>query len=70
VARAHLLSYGRPADLPFDTDSPDRHFTMVLDRGPAMVGGRPTYAYTVNGRGHPSILDQLVAEGELVRFIG
>nr|WP_256840499.1 multicopper oxidase domain-containing protein [Ornithinimicrobium sp. HY1745] len=39
-------------------------------RGPglAMVDGTPTYAQTVNGRGHPSIPDQLVAEGDVVRF--
>jgi FtsP/CotA-like multicopper oxidase with cupredoxin domain len=41
---------------------------MVLDRGVAVVDGRPAYAQTVNGRGHPSIPDQLVAEGDLVRF--
>jgi len=60
-----LLGYGKPAAQPFEAD---RHFTLVLDRGLAMVDGRPTYAYTVNGRGHPSIPDQLVAEGDLVRF--
>ena len=63
-----LLRYGAPAAVPFDTRSADRHFTMVLDRGVAMVDGRPAYAQTVNGRGHPSIPDQLVAEGDIVRF--
>ncbi len=64
-----LLGYGTPAALPLDAGGrADRHFTMVLDRGVAMVDGRPTYAQTVNGRGHPSIPDQLVAEGDLVRF--
>ncbi|HEV8568266.1 MAG TPA: multicopper oxidase domain-containing protein [Actinoplanes sp.] len=64
-----LLRYGTPAAVPFDAGSrADRHFTMVLDRGVAMVDGRPAYAQTVNGRGHPSIPDQLVAEGDLVRF--
>ncbi|MCW3840365.1 multicopper oxidase family protein [Micromonospora yasonensis] len=64
-----LLSYGTPAAVPFDAGSrADRHFTMVLDRGVAMLDGRPAYAQTVNGRGHPSIPDQLVAEGDLVRF--
>jgi FtsP/CotA-like multicopper oxidase with cupredoxin domain len=64
-----LLRYGTPAALPFDAGRrPDRHFTIVLDRGVAMVDGRPAYAQTVNGRGHPSIPDQLVAEGDLVRF--
>jgi len=64
-----LLRYGTPAAVPFDAGRrADRHFTMVLDRGVAMVDGRPAYAQTVNGRGHPSIPDQLVAEGDLVRF--
>jgi FtsP/CotA-like multicopper oxidase with cupredoxin domain len=63
-----LLRYGTPAAVPFETDNADRHFTMVLDRGVAMVDGSPAYAQTVNGRGHPSIPDQLVAEGEIVRF--
>lgn len=63
-----LLRYGTPAPVPFDRSSDfDRHFTLVLDRGVAMVDGRPAYAHTVNGRGHPSIPDQLVTEGDLVR---
>jgi FtsP/CotA-like multicopper oxidase with cupredoxin domain len=64
-----LLGYGTPADVPFDLATAyDRHFTMVLDRGVAMVDGRPAFAQTVNGRGHPSIPEQLVADGDLVRF--
>lgn len=64
-----LLGYGAPADVPFDLGTAyDRHFTMVLDRGVAMVDGRPGFAQTVNGRGHPSIPEQLVADGDLVRF--
>jgi FtsP/CotA-like multicopper oxidase with cupredoxin domain len=64
-----LLRYGTPAAVPFDAGSrADRHFTLVLDRGIAMVDGRPAYAQTVNGLGHPKIPDQLVSHGELVRF--
>jgi FtsP/CotA-like multicopper oxidase with cupredoxin domain len=63
-----LLRYGSPAAAPPEAGKADRHFTLVLDRGVALVDGRPTYAHTVNGRGHPSIPDQLVTEGELVRF--
>ena len=63
-----LLRYGTPATVPFDADNADRHFTIVLDRGVAMVDGSPAYAHTVNGRGHPSIPDQLVIEGDIVRF--
>lgn len=63
-----LLTYGTPAPVTLRTDTADRHFTLVLDRGVAMVDGSPAYAQTVNGRGHPSIPDQLVAEGDIVRF--
>jgi FtsP/CotA-like multicopper oxidase with cupredoxin domain len=63
-----LLRYGSPAAAPLDAGRADRHFTMVLDRGVAMVDGGPAYAQAVNGRAHPSIPDQLVAEGDLVRF--
>ncbi|PZF81050.1 multicopper oxidase family protein [Jiangella anatolica] len=63
------LHYGAPAAVPFTLDTDyDRHFTLVLDRGVAMVDGRPAFAQTVNGRGHPSIPEQVVAEGDLVRF--
>jgi FtsP/CotA-like multicopper oxidase with cupredoxin domain len=63
-----LLRYGAPVAVPFDTRNADRHFTMVLDRGVAMVDGQPAYAHTVNGRGYPSIPDQIVAKGDIVRF--
>ncbi|MFD0503149.1 multicopper oxidase domain-containing protein [Streptomyces chiangmaiensis] len=63
-----LLRYGTPARAPFDPDAADRHFTLVLDRALAMVDGRPAYAQTVNGRGHPSVPDLLVAEGDVVRL--
>jgi FtsP/CotA-like multicopper oxidase with cupredoxin domain len=68
VPELDLLRYGVPAAVPFDPRKADRHFTMVLDRGVAMVDGRPAYAHTVNGRGYPSIPDQLVADGDTVRF--
>ncbi|MDV3220312.1 multicopper oxidase family protein [Intrasporangium sp.] len=63
-----LLHYGQPSTPPFDPAEADRHFSLVLDRGLAMVDGRPAFAQTVNGKGHPSIPDQVVAEGDLVRF--
>ncbi|WP_214409457.1 multicopper oxidase family protein [Sphaerisporangium fuscum] len=62
------LRYGTPAATPFGARSHfDRSFTMVLDRGLALSGGRPMYAHTVNGRAFPSIPTQLVREGDLVR---
>ncbi|MGI5128031.1 multicopper oxidase family protein [Pseudonocardia sp. CA-107938] len=63
-----LLTYGTPAAVPLRDAPADRHFTMVLDRGLALVDGSPTYGQTVNGRGHPNIPDQVVAEGDVVRF--
>ncbi|MEV0675031.1 multicopper oxidase family protein [Actinosynnema sp. NPDC050436] len=63
-----LLTYGTPIPVGLRTDPADRHFTLVLDRGLAVVDGSPAYAQTVNGRGHPSIPDQLVTEGDTVRF--
>lgn len=63
-----LLTYGTATREPLRTAPAGRHFTLVLDRGLAMVDGAPAYAQTVNGRGHPSIPHQLVAEGDVVRF--
>jgi FtsP/CotA-like multicopper oxidase with cupredoxin domain len=63
-----FLQYGEPLSPAFDARDADRHFTLVLDRGVAIVDGRPTYAHQVNGRAHPSIPDQVVAQGDLVRF--
>lgn len=63
-----LMAYGTPAPTPFGPDSSfDRDFTLVLDRGLAMVDGVPMFAQTVNGLGHPNIPDQRVHEGDLVR---
>lgn len=63
-----LLAYGQPTAVHLDPALAARHFTIVLDRGVALVDGRPAYAHTVNGLGHPSIPDQLVTEGDVVRF--
>jgi FtsP/CotA-like multicopper oxidase with cupredoxin domain len=64
-----LMTYGTPAPAPFGPDTRfDRDFTLVLDRGLAMVDGVPMFAQTVNGLGYPNIPDQRVREGDLVRF--
>ncbi|ETK30854.1 multicopper oxidase family protein, partial [Microbispora sp. ATCC PTA-5024] len=64
-----LTRYGTPAPTPFTARTPaDRRFTLVLDRGLSLAGGRPLYAYTVNGDAFPDIPPQTVAEGDLVRF--
>ncbi|MFC0532465.1 multicopper oxidase family protein [Phytohabitans kaempferiae] len=62
-----ITRYGTPADTAFGPESRfDRSFTLVLDRGIAMVDGVPRYAHTVNGRAYPNVPTQLVREGDLV----
>jgi FtsP/CotA-like multicopper oxidase with cupredoxin domain len=62
-----LTRYGTPAPAPFGPNTRfDRRFTLVLDRGLALAGGLPRYAYTVNGRAFPSTPTQLVRENDLV----
>ncbi|GAA4674747.1 multicopper oxidase family protein [Phytohabitans rumicis] len=64
-----ITRYGTPAPTPFGPDSRfDRRFTLVLDRGIAMVDGRPRYAHTVNGRAFPSVPTQVVRENDLVEM--
>ena len=64
-----LTTYGTPAATPFTAaDTFDRRFTLVLDRGLSLAGGRPMYAYTVNGQAFPSIPTEIVSTGDLVRI--
>lgn len=63
-----LLEYGRPTQTPFDATSRfDREFTLVLDRGLALLRSVPQYAQTVNGSVYPAIPQQVVRENDLVR---
>jgi FtsP/CotA-like multicopper oxidase with cupredoxin domain len=62
-----LLGYGTPAPSTLDATD-NRQFTLVLDNGFTLAGGRPSYAYTVNGRSFPDIPVQTVHEGDIVRF--
>jgi FtsP/CotA-like multicopper oxidase with cupredoxin domain len=62
-----LNGYGTPAPLPITLGGRfDRRFTLVLDRGLAMVEGAPRYAQTVNGLGFPNIPSEVVRENDLV----
>ncbi|MBP2705542.1 multicopper oxidase family protein [Microbispora sp. RL4-1S] len=64
-----ITRYGTPAPTPFSSGSRfDRRFTLVLDRGVSLAGGRLLYAYTVNGGAFPDIPPLSVADGDLVRF--
>jgi FtsP/CotA-like multicopper oxidase with cupredoxin domain len=63
-----LLSYGAPdaQGLPAGHGRVDA--TMVLDRHPRFLGGRPVYGYTVNGAVFPHIPSIRVNEGNRVRL--
>jgi FtsP/CotA-like multicopper oxidase with cupredoxin domain len=61
--------YGAAESTPFDARSRfDRDFTLVLDRGLTVAGGRPRFPFTINGRAHPDIPTQYVRQGDLVRL--
>lgn len=62
-----LLSYGSPAPLRFDPDTPDRRFEYAIGRRPGFVNGRPGVHWSVNGKLYPKIPMFMVAEGDVVR---
>jgi FtsP/CotA-like multicopper oxidase with cupredoxin domain len=62
-----LLDYGTPAPPdPGMRGEPDRNYTLVLDRHPRFLAGRPAFAYTVNGRVFPDVPALMVTGGDLV----
>lgn len=63
-----LLTYGEPADPPFDTTRPDRRFDYVIDRRPGFLDGRPGLWWTINGGIYPDVPMYMVTEGDVVVF--
>jgi FtsP/CotA-like multicopper oxidase with cupredoxin domain len=61
-----LLSYGTPAALGFNPDSPDRRFDYDIGRRPGFLDGRPGLWWTVNGHAYPDVPMFVVAEGDVV----
>jgi FtsP/CotA-like multicopper oxidase with cupredoxin domain len=61
-----LLSYGKPAELGFDPQRPDRRFEFAMDRRPGFLDGRPGLWWTVNGELWPDVPMYTVAEGDTV----
>jgi len=61
-------TYGSPQPVPGMTGEYDVSTTIVLDRLPRVVHGRPALAQTVNGGVYPDIPPIMVAEGDLVRM--
>lgn len=63
-----LLHYGTPGGAGLPHGEGRVEATMVLDRQARFLGGRPAYAYTVNGAVFPQIPSIEVSEGNTVRL--
>lgn len=63
-----LLDYGTPTGQALPAGEGRVETTMVLDRNPRFLAGRPAYAYTVNGQVFPHIPSLEVSEGNTVRL--
>jgi FtsP/CotA-like multicopper oxidase with cupredoxin domain len=63
-----LLTYGRPAPLPFDGDEADRSFEYSIGRRPGFVDGRPGVHWSINGHLFPDVPMFVVSDGDVVRM--
>jgi FtsP/CotA-like multicopper oxidase with cupredoxin domain len=63
-----LLGYGRPTDLGFDPERPDRRFRYDIGRRIGLLDGRPGYWWTVNGHRFPDVPMFMVSTGDVVRM--
>jgi len=63
-----LLAYGEPAEIGFDTSSPDRTFDYRIGKRPGFLDGRPGMWWTVNGELFPDTPMYMVEEGDVVVF--
>ena len=63
-----LLSYGEPAELPFDVSDPDRRFDYRIGRRPGFVNGLPGMWWSINGRLFPDVPMYMVSEGDVAVF--
>lgn len=61
-----LLTYGTARPDPLGT--PNRSFTLVLDRGLVVGSGATGYDYTVNGEAAPDVPTLTVAQGDVVEL--
>jgi FtsP/CotA-like multicopper oxidase with cupredoxin domain len=63
------LSYGKPADTPFDAGSQfDRNFTLAFDVWLGFYNGSFALRQTINGQVFPDAPMHMVREGELVKM--
>jgi FtsP/CotA-like multicopper oxidase with cupredoxin domain len=66
--RLDLLTYGKPAALPFDPQRAARRFDFDIGRRPGFLDGRPGFWWTVNGHMFPDVPMFIVDEGDVVRM--
>ena len=62
------LTYGAPAELPFDVDHASRVFDYRIGRRPGFLDGKPGMWWTINGHLFPNVPMFMVAENDVVRF--
>lgn len=63
-----LLTYGRPAPLPFDPGRAAHHFEYRIGRRIGVVDGKPGFWWTINGHLFPHVPMFMVREGDVVRM--
>jgi FtsP/CotA-like multicopper oxidase with cupredoxin domain len=66
--RLDLLSYGKPAALPFDPAAATRHFEYRIGRRPGFFDGKPGLWWTINGHQFPDVPMFMVSQGDIVRM--
>jgi FtsP/CotA-like multicopper oxidase with cupredoxin domain len=62
------LSYGAPAPLDFDPETPNRSFQYNIGRRPGFLGGRPGLWWTINGHLFPDMPMFMISEGDVIRM--
>ncbi len=63
-----LLTYGEPADTPFDPEQAVRRFDYNIGRRIGFIDGRPGFWWSINGKLFPDVPMYIVDEGDIVRM--
>ena len=63
-----LLTYGKPAAIPFDPEQAVRRFDYNIGRRIGFIDGRPGFWWSINGKLFPDVPMYVVDEGDIVRM--